>query len=769
MKIKVKKNIILVLAICMACVGVFSVKSGLVDQVLHIGNSRSEAIENLLQLLSKEGIVNTVKIILVKLKNDPRLGLDYSLGDKNSYPTLENQAARDALPEFKVIPSVDVSTLPPSINTGNADGSWSRSNGDDGSTKYSNLQQINNGNVKSLELAWFYSSANKAKADRIESNYRVETNPVIANGRIFVSGSASDLISLDAESGREIWRAKLPPPVARRGLVWDKNSDFSKSRLFVPTGRGVYAISAATGEVQKNFGSNGQVGDQMSLIAPVIAGENLIVALIKPVVEAYDLRNGQLIWSRPLLEKPTQDNALLTGGSPWGGMSFDAARSIAYVSTGNPRPELLGTSRRGENRHSSSVVAINTKNGEIIWSFQEVSHDLWDLDVPSPPVLAAISYKGRKVDVVAVPTKIGNTLLLDRDFGKPIFDYRLKRAPVSKVPGEETSPYQPLLELPEPFLKQTFELSDVTDISYKDRQSVLNLIRGAKLGFYEPPVIGGKVVMFGIGGGAEWPGGALDPKKGILFVPSNHNPWIIRANYRDLGGGDRRVDDIPGNDIYQSFCSHCHGEKRDGRQEIASKGGHYFPSLVGITFHRTRDVLVSEVKLKDIHNGIGLTYRHGADLERLFDYFSRLDQIADKEGSIGMRTFWWPLTDISGNPGSRPPWGLLTALDLNTGKKVWQIPFGVYKTLRRNGEAVKGQTNVGGVIATAGGIVFATGTLDAKVRAFDSTNGRELWTYDLPGPGTAPPSTYQIKGKQYLTIVSNEEILTFKIKNKNLN
>jgi FeS assembly protein SufD len=165
------------------------------------------------------------------------------------------------------------------------------------------------------------------------------------------------------------------------------------------------------------------------------------------------------------------------------------------------------------------VVSINADTGVINWAFQEVAHDLWDLDVPSPPVLTTITRQGKRIDVVAAVTKIGNTLLLERDSGKPIFDYRLKRAPVSTIPGEQTAAYQPALEVPEPLSKLVFEATDITDLSESARQTVLRKTRGAKFSFFEPPVLGGKVVAFGLQGGGEWPGAAVDPRSAVLYVP----------------------------------------------------------------------------------------------------------------------------------------------------------------------------------------------------------------------------------------------------------
>src|SRR5690606_26267103 len=138
---------------------------------------------------------------------------------------------------------------------------------------------------------------------------------------------------------------------------------------------------------------------------------------------------------------------------------------IAYVSTGSPKPNFAGNHHQGQNLFANCVIAINARTGERIWHFQEIRHDIWDLDIPAPPNLVTVVHAGRRVDAVAQVTKLGNTLLLDRVTGAPLYPVRLRRAPVSTLPGERTWPYQPDIQLPEPFARQAFSMDDVTERS----------------------------------------------------------------------------------------------------------------------------------------------------------------------------------------------------------------------------------------------------------------------------------------------------------------
>lgn len=681
--------------------------------------------------------------------------LSYSLFDPKSMPQVEDSAARRALPEYVEVPPVDVAALPPSRDTARVFDTWYRSGGDELSSRYSSLDEINTQNVRLLTPAWSYVSGSDLGDSTKTGGMTVETNPIVVGGRMFLSTIDGDLVSLDAQTGKELWRLPLPAPVARRGLVWEPHREFTKSRLFVPSGKGVYAVNPETGTVIKSFGRSGVVGSGTSLIAPIIMKGRLIVATLAPALEAYDLVTGALLWTRPLLDVPEGSGMNLSGGAPWGGMSADIGRRTVFVVTGNPRPALIGTERPGKNAYSCSLVAVDAVTGAVRWSFQEVEHDLWDLDLAAPPMLTTITRDGRRIDVVAALTKRGNTLLLDRDQGKAIHGYRLRRAPVSAVPGEKTAPYQPVFSLPEPFAAQEFTPEQITDVSDSAQRLVTRKLRGATYGFFAPPQIGGKIALFGIHGGADWPGGAVDPTKGILFVPSNQVPWVIRTQYTDLKATAKSGADVTGDALYQAKCASCHAASRRGSFQWEGEGDAFFPALTGITALRRRGLLESSAFFAERHEGLAVRSAVSEqDLKTLYRYFAELDRRSDQQRSFALSAFWQVVLDERGDPGSKPPWGLLTALDLNTGRKLWQVPFGALENRRADGSAVRGLRNMGGVAVTAGGVVFATGTTDNRVRAYDATDGSELWSYQLPAAGSTSPTVYAVNGTQYVVVVA---------------
>lgn len=721
-------------------------KFNITTKVKNIGNTPSEAFMNLFQIIRKDGISATIEKIQNKLSNDPRLGLPYSLQEIESYPAIESEIERNNLPQLKILKAS--APMFYESKTINEDEMWQRSNGGNNSNKFSSHKQINRENVGNLKLAWEYSSSTL-------SNYNlVETNPIYVNGWLFLTTLNNELICLNASNGAVKWKLNLPGPVAKRGLVWEDNANFEDSRIFVSSSRGVYSVFADSGKIEKDFGNNGQVGNMLSLIPPIVTKNKIVIALIKPAVEAYDLKTGKLIWSRSLIDASGDSIVLFTGGVPWGGMSYDEARSQIYVSTGNPRPEVIGVTRPGNNAYSSSVISINENTGKILWSFQEISHDLWDLDIPSTPILSTIKRNNKNIDIVATVTKAGNTILLERDFGNPIFDIPYKRVPVSKIPGEITSPYQANFDLPQPFLKKVFEESDITSISETSNAYVKNKVRNSKYGFFEPPILGGSIILYGVTGGASWAGGSIDSRNGTLFVPSTKIPYFIRVVYKDLHSKKRDSSHFTGFEEYQRQCSSCHGLDRGGKRENVQLSQQFIPSLHGITFLRSNSQLLSEDLYMSNHQN-AMKMHSSVDLKKVYEYLRQSDIAADKDGVMAMNGYWTMLLDQDGFPGSNPPWNFITAIDLNTGKHKWQIPFGEIDLKNNNYKPVNGEPKTGSVISTAGNLIIATGTADKKIRALDSSNGKELWEFTLPTPGTAPPITYMHEGEQYIVFVAS--------------
>ena len=139
------------------------------------------------------------------------------------------------------------------------------------------------------------------------------------------------------------------------------------------------------------------------------------------------------------------------------------------------------------------------------------------------------------------------------------------------------------------------------------------------------------------------------------------------------------------------------------------------------------------------------------EIKIIKNYLNKHDKILKKYNLLREWGSWQLFLDKDKLPASLPPWGKINAIDVNTGKINWSIPFGVRET--DNGK-INGDKNFGGVLSTAGNLLFATGTPDKYLYAFDSKTGENIWKYQLPFAGSSSPMTYYYRGEQYILVNS---------------
>ena len=604
-----------------------------------------------------------IKKLVRKLDN--YIGSFYFRFSKKKQEEFYNQNLNQykSLPDEVIVRAALENLTTPSNNKNfNNSKSWKRSHGNHSSNKFSNLKQINTQNVKDLEVAWIHE---------FDKNGDIPGNPIYFNKTVYLSSTHKSLVALDAINGEKIWEYKTEGMAAIRGLILKEEE---RDKVYFCDQGNLIALYASNGATVKEFGKKGKIKlKKKCQITPVIVDDKIIIGTFEPGVEVYDIKKGELLWKFNLKKKNNEffryggKRHDYSGGNPWGGISADLDRKILYVSTGNAGRFYEGTTRPGNNKYSNSIVAIDLENRKLLWEFQEIEHDIWNLDIASPPILTSIKRNNKKIDVVVAPTKYGNTLVLDRVTGKNIYSYINKKVPLSDVPGEKNSFYQKVFNLPEAFSNQYFKGDeDITDISKESHQYIKEQIKDATYGFFVPHSIDKKNIVYK--GGAQWMGASVDNENGIMYVPSNDIPSFIWL------------------------------------EEYNKKNTYYKYNM---------------------------------------------------RGEI--------IKDQLGYPGSKPPWGNLTAINLNTGKIIWKIPFGEYEELTKKGVPITGTYNYGGVTATAGGIVFATGTLDNKIRAFEAKTGKELWNYKLPFSGSSPPTIYEYNNEQYVLVSATGSISMRKV------
>jgi quinoprotein glucose dehydrogenase len=669
---------------------------------------------------------------------------------------VEDAAQRAKLPLYQVIEAATPGEQTPTNGLPVAESlrSWTVSHGDAFADRYSALTQITRENVRNLREAWTYHSK--------DAPGNIQANPIVVDGVLFGPTPGRAIVALDAAKGGELWRFQLEPTdqprqedaPARRGLVYWPGAGTHPPRIVFSSGDWVYALDPKSGRPLAEFGENGRIPLATGGTAVgVIWGSTFIVPGLKGDIFAYDIGTGSPLWRFHTIPQPGEPGADTwrgpgygNGAHCWGGLALDDARGIVYAAIGNASPDFIGVDRLGDNLYADCLVAIDARTGALRWYFQNVRHDIWDLDCPAPPNLLTITRDGRKIDVVACLSKIGDTLLFDRVSGKSIFPFRLRRAPVSTVPGEVTSPYQSDPELPEPIATQDFRIDDVTGRTPAAHDFVMKQLSNAIYGWFEPPRQGRPMIYAGSRGGAEWTGACVDVPTGRIYLNSNHLMGMVRVFPNDERERDPALAPSSGEKLFQQMCAGCHGANRGGIGMV--------PALVGLR-HRMDDVQVIEL----LRTGRGpmppappMTPAQRADL---LDFLMRRNQPAPRANAEALPYFqdgWNFIKDQDGYPGCKPPWGLLNCIDLNTGKIVWRVPLGEYPELTRQGVPKTGTENFGGPTVTAGGLVFCSGTLDPKIRAFDKDTGEELWSAVLPWTGSAPPSVYEVNGREFVVI-----------------
>lgn len=654
---------------------------------------------------------------------------------------------------------------------GNTD--WPEYQGDGSRSHYAALSQINKENISGLKIAWTFRSGG---ADTLLNRSQIQSNPIIIDGVLYGVSANTQAFAIDAQSGKQLWKTELKDNggTTSRGVTyWAEGVD---RRIFFGAGKYIYALNAVTGKPIDSFGENGRINlktgigrpaadDYVTSNTPGTVYENLLITGAKVSesetallgdVRAYNVLTGALVWTFHTIPQkgepgyetwfPENPRKRLGGANAWMGMAIDRVRGIVFIPTGSPAYDFYGGNRKGNNLYGNCLLALDAATGKKLWHYQLVHHDIWDRDPPSPPNLLTIRQGGKPIDVVAIITKQGYTFVFNRVTGKPIFPIIETAFPQAAMPGEHVSPTQPVPQKPAPFTRQRFTEKDFSPF-VADRDSLVSILKKANTGSAYIPLTGKTTVFFpGTDGGAQWGGAATDPD-GILYVPSKEIPVYTSLVPKQQNMGSKT---ITGANLYKLNCAACHGTDRRGNHDGS------YPSLIGaadkITAENINDLLMKG-------RGMMPSFSHVSKLEReaIIDYIT--DKQNDKQVVSTQKMVipyqhtgynrWY---DRNGYPVSSPPWGTLTAIDLNTGERRWQVALGEYEALTRKRIPVTGTDNYGGPLVTAGGLVFIAATLDEKFRAFDRATGKLLWETDLPAAGYATPSTYSVNGTQYVVI-----------------
>ena len=637
-------------------------------------------------------------------------------------------------------------------------GDWSTYGGDLASRRYRPFDQITPANFKDLEVAWRFKT--DALGPRPEFNFQV--TPLVVNGVLYTTaGTRRAVTALDAATGEMLWMYRedegkrgegAPRRLSGRGLAYW--TDGKEERIvYVTPGYRMIALDAKTGRRVPAFGSGGVVDLKLDIdqnidldtgeiglhAAPIIARDVIIVGAAhlpggvpksktheKGYIRGYDARTGKRLWIfHTLPQRGEFGNETWEQGSweytgnvgVWAQMTVDEELGMVYLPVELPTGDYYGGHRPGAGLFGESLVALDLKTGQLKWYYQLVHHGIWDFDIPCAPILADITVNGKLIKAIAQPTKQNWLYVFDRVTGQPVWPIEERPVPRGDVPGEWYSPTQPFVTKPPAYDLQGVAIDDLIDFTPELRAEAVKLVSRYKIGplFTPPPVSKwegplGLLMVPSSTGGANWPGGALDPETNILYIYSFRNPSVIGLI----------------NDPARSDMAFVNGQARDPNAPppapAAAAGG-------------------------------------------------------GGEGGA-------PALTVQGLPLLKPPYGTISATDLDTGEIVWKVAHGETPDAVRNHPALKGMNiprtgRAGGRIGTlvtrtlviAGEPGFGTlpnGQRGAMLRAYDKATGNEVGAVPMPAPQTGSPMTYMLNGRQYLVVAIaganySAELLAFRL------
>ena len=671
-------------------------------------------------------------------------------------------------------------------------GEWPTYGADLASTRYSPLDQITKDNFNKLEVAWRFKT--DALGPRPEFNF--QGTPLMVDGVVYsTAGTRRAVVALDAGTGELLWMHSenegkrgeaAPRQLSGRGLSYWPGTATDKPRIvYVTPGYQMVALDAKTGVPAAGFGKNGIVDlkdqddqpidlekGEMGLHAtPTIAKDVIVVGAAhlpggapksriheKGFIRGYDARTGKRLWifhTIPLAGEFgnntwEKDSWSYTGNAGvWAQMTVDEETNTVFLPVELPTGDYYGGHRPGAGLFGESLVALDLKTGQRKWHFQLVHHGIWDMDIPCAPILMDLVVDGRPIKAVGQPTKQGWIYTFDRITGKPVWP--IEERPVEKgtVPGEWYSPTQPFVTKPPPFDRQGVAIDDLIDFTPALREEAVKLVARYKIGpIFTPPVVSkwdgplATLMLPNATGGANWQGGAFDPETKMFYIFTNTQPTPLGLVKPDPARSD--FDWVQGtapNPNAPAPSTAAAPSTAGGRGTVLTEAG-------------------SPVPAPAQGGGRGGGGRGGG---------------GGGEGGGNVT--------VQGLPLIKPPYGRITALDMNKGTLVWQIAHGDTPDNIKNHAALKGLTiprtgrqgRIGVLItktlAIAGEGGFGTtpnGQRGAMLRAYDKMTGQDVGAVYMPAPQTGSPITYLHNGKQYLVVAISgagysAELLAFKI------
>ncbi len=635
--------------------------------------------------------------------------------------------------------------MPGQAQTGAKNGEWQTYGGDLASTRYSPLDQINADNFNKLTVAWRF------KTDSLgpRPEFKFEATPLMVHGIVYsTGGTRRAVVALDAATGELLWMhsenegergVNAPRQLSGHGLAYW--TDGKEERiLYVTPGYRLIALNAKTGIPVPSFGVNGVVDlkkddDQdIDLVTgevglhstPVVARNVVIVGAahltggvphsrknVKGYVRGFDVRTGKRLWifhTIPLPGEYGNDSWLneswaYTGNTGvWGQISVDEKLGLVYLPVELPTGDYYGGDRPGNGLFGETLVAVDLETGKRRWHYQLVHHGLWDMDIPCAPILADITINGKTVKAVAQPTKQSFLYVFNRENGQPIWPIVEKPVPQGSVPGEWYSPTQPFPTKPPAFDNQGVSDDRLIDFTPELHAEAEKIVSKYRIGpLFTPP-----------------------------SVSKADGPLATIVSPGSLGGAN-----WPGG----SYDPDTHILYVYSQTAISALG------LVPSPSPKLSD-------MEYVQGTAGHTPSNGRPMGA--------PPLPAPNPESGV-----PPVTVRGLPLLKPPYGRITAINLDKGEIVWQVAHGETPDNVRNNPALAGlkiprtgSSGLIGVLTTkslviageAVNVTMPSGQKGAMLRAYDKATGADAGAVYMPAPQSGSPMTYMLNGQQYIVV-----------------
>jgi quinoprotein glucose dehydrogenase len=455
----------------------------------------------------------------------------------------------------------------------------------------------------------------------------------------------------------------------------------------------------------------------------------------KGLVRAFDARTGKLLWTWNTIPRPGEfgnetwegDSWAINGNAGvWTQISVDEDLGLVYLPVEDPTSDFYGGTRPGDNLFADTLVCVDLKTGLRKWHFQYVHHPIWNFDNSSAPILMDINVDGRTIKAVASPSKQAYLYVFDRVTGKPVWPIEERPVPQSDVPGEKTSPTQPFPTKPPPYGRNVLRVpDDLIDFTPALRAEALEVLKHYRVGNspFTPAMLGdvnGIRGAIGAGTATNWPGSAGDPELHVVYAQASNAP-----SARSLVAPPPGFSDIR----YQSGIAGQPWRQVLGPGDCCAADGTgkpFAPSPIPVPPPPSA--------------GEGAPPAGGG-------------------GGL----------NVQGLPIYKPPYGVLSAINLDRGEIMWQVPAGDTPDAIRNAPVLRGisipktgQPGVSGVGIMNTRTVVVMGDPQvtttpehprgAMLRAYDKATGKEVGAVLMPAPQSGSPMTYMLDGKQYIVV-----------------